>query len=336
MKRFIKLAAWILYYILIVILLVSLVIGQLKIQKKVKQLDSNIEVLSEWYVELKNENIDLTVENFNIYTQIVNNKKSLNKTINNITEGFKVVNKQLDNIKLQSLDVKNKIEEIAKENNEDREVVDEVINRIEKNKQELKETLKYPSYNYLKSVTVYIRGTSLNKGWAGTGIIVKSRTFNTYILTNAHIVGKGRENVTLYIEDGYKTKLATVVKIHDKLDLALIKINERLKGKQPIRGISIRTKPQDKVYLVGHHLGRKYVYGEGVFAGYEGANDIIQIPVLFGNSGSGVFDKNGKLVSLIFAINQIGLVDVDCAHGLGIDSLNIWLFLKTAGVYNGL
>lgn len=51
--------------------------------------------------------------------KIKNFEKNIDKFINS-----------LDNIKLQSLDIRGKIEEIAKENNEDREVIDEIINRI--------------------------------------------------------------------------------------------------------------------------------------------------------------------------------------------------------------
>lgn len=314
MKRFIKPIIYTLYYVLITVFLVNVSIKQLTIQEKVEQLEVNTKALSEWYIELKYQNLDLEddiryleKEDIRIYEQIVKGNKRLHEFTSITIEGFKETNKFLGSI--NSKFVKSE-------------------NLIKKNNQELKEALKQPSYDYLKSVTVYIEGTSTKEQWGGTGIIIKSGIFNTYILTNAHMVGKNKENVTLYVENVYGLKMATIVKIHDKLDLALIKINGELEGKRAIKGISIRIRPQDKVYLVGQHLGRKYVYGEGVFAGYDGIKDIIQIPVLYGNSGSGVFDKNGRLVSLIFAINTFGFFDVDCSHGLGINSLNIIHFLR--------
>lgn len=188
----------------------------------------------------------------------------------------------------------------------------------------------YPSYEYLKSVTVIVEGTSRKRSWLGTGVIVKQDKNITYILTNKHIAG-GAEEAIIYIEDDYGVKFADIVKKHKILDLALLKVDGFLVGKSVIKGISVSVKPQDKVYLVGHHLGRKYVYGEGVFAGYDGMRDIIQIPTLFGNSGSGVFDKNGKLVSLIF-----GGYIIDSAHGLGINAKNIKDFLESVGVYADL
>ena len=329
----IKKIAIVVIYVLSIIFFINCIIIYRTMQEKLNELENNSESISEWYIELKYKNIyleneisDLVLENFNIYKQMLNNKKNLNENANRTIEEFKEYYKLLDSVNSKIIKQKQSM-------NENQQKAIELKDEIEKNKIGLAQKLKYPSFDYLKAVTVYIRGTSSNgTGWAGTGIIVKGNDFVTYILTNAHIAGRGKENVGLNIEDTDRYRLATVVAMHDKLDLALIKINGTLKGKCPIKGISIRIKPQDKIYLVGHHLGRKYVYGEGVFAGYDGVQNIIQIPTLYGNSGSGVFNKEGKLISLIFAINRVGFMDVDCAHGLGIDSLNIIHFLKNNGV----
>ena len=69
-------------------------------------------------------------------------------------------------------------------------------------------------------------------------------------------------------------------------------------------------------------------YGEGVFAGYDGTYNIIQIPTAFGNSGSGVFDKNSNLVSMVFAVHGVNMFYHDLTHGLCIDSSVIESFLK--------
>jgi len=213
----------------------------------------------------------------------------------------------------------------------------EIINEINQ-LQEVK-----PSYEYLKSITVYITGkiptreedgvTVIGQQWSGTGTIIKIDNEYTYILTNAHVVNE-EENPILFVKDGLAQKEAEIVAIHDNseiIDLAVIKVKGLLRGKRTVKGITVAS-PQDKLYLVGHHLGRPYIYGEGVFAGYDEIYDIIQIPTLFGNSGSGICNKNGELIGVIFAINRIGYFDVDVAHGLAISSLNVQIFLNKLGL----
>jgi len=215
----------------------------------------------------------------------------------------------------------------------------------------IKEDIR-PSYEYLKSVTVLIYGVgeyppetndemrqnrkygrTLKENntveWIGTGVIVKIKNGYTYILTNAHVVGNDMINVSVFVKDEYKKLEAEVIKCHQRLDMSLIKIKGKLGNKQVIKGFSI-AKPQDKLYLVGHYLGNPYTYGEGVFAGYNGIYDIIQVPCLWGNSGSGVFNKNEQLVALIFAIpceTVIIFPVFDVSHALAVDGLSIKLFI---------
>ena len=204
-----------------------------------------------------------------------------------------------------------------------------------------------PSYTYLKSITVYIEGESSEekidskgekqieiKNWIGTGTIIKIEDNTTYILTNAHVAGRYRNNVALFIEDKLQLIEAEVVAYNEKdsIDLAIIKVDRKLKNKREIKGIGT-VLPSDPIYLVGHHLGRKYIYGEGVFAGHQGIYNILQIPTAFGNSGTGVCNSKGELVSVVFAINRIGFFSYDVAHGLAIDSISIKIFLQSLGLY---
>ena len=207
------------------------------------------------------------------------------------------------------------------------------------------ETLKIekPSYEYLKSITVYIVGKTIpeekeselievKESWAGTGAIIKIDKEYTYILTNKHVIGHNKKAI-IFVENDLKMVEAELVALHDSdiIDLAVIKIKGKLKGKREIKGISTASY-QDRLYLVGHHLGRKYIYGEGVFAGYDGIYDIIQIPTLYGNSGTAVCNSKGELIAMIFAINKIGLFNIDVAHGITIDGLNVELFLIRLGL----
>lgn len=201
-----------------------------------------------------------------------------------------------------------------------------------------------PTYEYLKSVTVRILGKipqktnengsiRIKQTWGGTGVIIKvdKEKEITYILTNSHVATKNKEAL-LYIKNGERLINAQVIKHHKYLDIAVISVGLILDNKKEIKGYT-NIKPQEEVYLVGFHLSKPYLYGEGVFAGYKQMYGVIQVPVLFGNSGSGVFDKNGKLVGIVFAgeiYNKTGAVDV--AHGLIVETYNIKIFLRELGL----
>jgi len=143
---------------------------------------------------------------------------------------------------------------------------------------------KAPTYEQLKSHTVFITGIipdkkyedyMIEKGssWIGTGFVFKVSDKYTWIITNKHIAGifanKEGETTELYIGDTKKERVkAQIVRFHPKYDIVLLMVHGKLEGKRQVRGLST-AKPQDKVYVVGHHLGRPYIYGEGVFAGYQ-------------------------------------------------------------------
>lgn len=201
-----------------------------------------------------------------------------------------------------------------------------------------------PTYEYLKSVTVRILGElppkmdengsiRLPLKWNGTGVIIKvdKKKQVTYILTNAHVTTKNKDTI-LYIKNGDRIINAQLIKYHKHLDMAVIKVGLVLDNKTAIKGYA-NIKPQESVYLVGFHLGKPYIYGEGVFSGYNPLYGVIQLPVLYGNSGSGVFNKNGQLIGIVFAgeiYNSTGGMDV--AHGLIVETYNIKMFLRGLGL----
>lgn len=208
-----------------------------------------------------------------------------------------------------------------------------------------------PSYDYLKSITVEIYGEAVVEkdiymcyeedmvgaverlpstekvGWGGTGVVIKEEAGYTYILTNAHVAGDGKDSAMIYVQNGNKKQLTEVYKVHELLDMAILKVEGRIKYKNPVKGFAV-AKPQDKAYMVGHHLGRPYIYGEGVFAGYDGINALIQIPSIYGNSGSGVIDKDGNLIALVYAGSMINFFQIDNTHALAIDGECIKLYLE--------
>jgi len=207
----------------------------------------------------------------------------------------------------------------------------------------LKEHQK-PSYEYLKSITVVIHGTmpyyneetgnQEELEWMGTGVIIKMTENSTYILTNNHVAPAGL-NINIYVENDIKNDLirAKVIKNDIKNDMSLIIIPKKLINKSVIRGIGKHPEVQEKVYLVGHHLGDKYTYGEGVVAGISEENNflVIQLPVLFGDSGSGLINQNGELVGLIHAVKSFPVFFfgiADGSHGICVPIKIVKDFLK--------
>jgi hypothetical protein len=210
-----------------------------------------------------------------------------------------------------------------------------------------------PTYKEIRSHSVWIEGCSGGKDhdnelafpikhggecWGGTGVVLKVTESDTYILTNNHVTGKGQPDVKLYVENDktHKLVVAEIVAQHDSVDAAVLKINAILPAKKPITGIATAN-IQDDVYVVGNPLGVRDVYSEGVVAGYEDTSMLIQIPLIYGNSGSGIFNSNGKLVGLCYALETypgtFGLPEARITHSLVVDSVSIRMFLKDLGLY---
>jgi S1-C subfamily serine protease len=201
------------------------------------------------------------------------------------------------------------------------------------------------SYKYLKDVTVRIKGEAIMEemlfgfipigevkgGWLGTGIIIKIEDNVTYILTNAHVSGKGTTDPSIFVAEDEHWRRLEIVTQHKILDLAILKYNGILEEKRVIKGFAI-PEIQEKAFMVGHSLGDPYIYSEGVFAGYYEEFYLFQMPTMPGNSGSGVFNNKGELVGLIFAGRGINMFQMDVEYGIAIDSLSVKLFLEKEGL----
>ena len=209
-----------------------------------------------------------------------------------------------------------------------------------------------PTYAELKSHNVYIEGCadkemeedSLNypigeKGmcWGGTGVVIKITDTETYILTNNHVSGEGQINVKLVIENGKELVPAEVVKHHPYVDAAVLKIQGKLTDKTAIKKITTAY-IQDPVYVVGNPLSVRNIYTEGIIAGYEGVSILVQMPCIYGNSGSGVYNSKGELVGLVYALEVypgfLGMPTARITHSLIVDGVSIKLFLQDLGLYN--
>lgn len=211
-----------------------------------------------------------------------------------------------------------------------------------------------PTYDELKSHTVFIIGCAGKKlddstkieyllgeeedfCWSGTGSVVKITDTETYIITNNHVSGEDEPNVSLYVQDGNKKLIATVVKHHPYVDMAVIKLQGKLEGKTAITKIA-SINMQDQIYIVGNPLHNKMIYTEGVMAGYTDTSLLIQAPCIFGSSGSGIYNTNGELVGLVYALQMypgfMGIPMAQITHTVAVDSVHIKGFLTDLGLYN--
>jgi S1-C subfamily serine protease len=221
-----------------------------------------------------------------------------------------------------------------------------IVDGVNKVVDQVSYALQKPSYGYLKNITVVLmaKATDPNalpghKGWIGTGVIIAIDKDFTYILTNRHVVGEDDNpydptTFHYYVKDGNDRYTFTPIKVSkdENIDLALVRINGHIEGKTAVVGFGPEAAAQDSVYLVGNNLGRPYLYDEGQVAGYdnESGDLIVDMPVGPGNSGSGVINKDGQLVGLLYAgsvINQGGIDQMDTGHGLCMDIKHIRLFL---------
>lgn len=205
-----------------------------------------------------------------------------------------------------------------------------------------------PSYDYLKSITVYLEGEGsgekvgfiyaltgqtkdTTKKWTGTGVIVKVDEQYTYVLTNNHVAGKEFQTAHIFIKETDKIRSQVeIVEYHQEYDMALLRIAKKYTDKQAVKGFNT-VAPQDKVYVVGHYLGIPYIYSEGVVAGWEKESAdgiLLQLPACFGNSGSGVINAQGELSALIYAVHSVGLFSVDTSKSIAVDGDKIIAFLN--------
>jgi S1-C subfamily serine protease len=219
-----------------------------------------------------------------------------------------------------------------------------IVNGVNGLVKDVSYALQKPSYEYLKNITVRIIAKAVDadlqpagkKGWMGTGVIVAVDKDFTYILTNRHVVDKfGDGTHNYYVREDVDTKYPLeLLKVseNEKVDLALVRVKGHIDGKVAVIGFG-EAKPQDPVYLVGQNLGRHNFYSEGTVSGYdEDSNDelVIGAPIGPGNSGSGIINKDGKLVGLLYAgsiIQEDEIEEMDIAHGLCVPIKAIRLFL---------
>ncbi len=140
---------------------------------------------------------------------------------------------------------------------------------------------------------------------AGSGVIISE---DGYIITNNHVIN-GANNITIRLKNG-KTYTAKLVGKDSKIDVALLKINE--KDLKPVTfGDSDNLKVGETAVAIGNPLGE---LGGTVTNGIISALDrnitidgesrnLLQTNAAInpGNSGGGLFNANAELIGLVVA-----------------------------------
>lgn len=190
------------------------------------------------------------------------------------------------------------------------------------------ESQEKPTYEYMKNVTVrmvHLDNEFSVKGWIGTGVIVKVTDDYTYIITNKHVAPI--DNGLMFVEKDNVRYKAEVLKNGFVRDLSLVRIVGKIPNTEVVKGFA-KVKEQDSVYSVGMYLGLYDIYTEGTVAGNREEDQLMNMPCLSGCSGSGVFDKNGNLVALVYAGTAYNIFGFDTSKAICVPYIAIMTFLE--------
>jgi serine protease Do len=139
----------------------------------------------------------------------------------------------------------------------------------------------------------------------GTGFIISS---DGYILTNNHVVN-GADEVMVKLSDGREVK-GEIKGVDEKVDLALIKINEKESLPYADLGDSDAIEVGEWVMAIGNPFGLSHTVTAGIVSakgrviGSGPYDDFIQTDASInpGNSGGPLFNAQGKVVGINTAI----------------------------------
>lgn len=156
----------------------------------------------------------------------------------------------------------------------------------------------------------------------GTGVILSEKG---YILTNQHLASNVNGTVTVTLDDGEEVKGKTIWN-EPNLDLAIIKIDERLNLKAVTLGNAVTSEIGEEVIAIGNPLGLEFQKSvtKGVISGVNRTlkvedvtstiimENLIQTDASIntGNSGGPLINKTGEVIG-------INTVKITSAEGIG-------------------
>jgi S1-C subfamily serine protease len=141
-----------------------------------------------------------------------------------------------------------------------------------------------------------------------------------HILTAKHCVDDGDyfEAIT-YDNKRYRVDVVAMSKKHD---LALIHID---KFKTPYFQLSTSTVRGQRIFILGSPLSITDVLVTGILAKVDGDLFYLDCSALPGNSGSAVYDEQGKLIGVLTAVHVAGAGFTHLSVAQGLDAITFFL-----------
>jgi S1-C subfamily serine protease len=167
-------------------------------------------------------------------------------------------------------------------------------------------------------IDVVARESIMAKQKSGTGFNIDSRGI---IVTNHHVIEDAR-NMTIKFPNGEIFK-ADRWTSKPEMDLAVITLRGEGLPTVPLDSSNLPS-PGDKVRVVGNPLGLNNIIADGKVEQYLRLKDSpervfsIDAPVYPGNSGSPVFNSEGRVVGVIFATWKQEAEDKEKTVGLAV------------------
>jgi S1-C subfamily serine protease len=138
----------------------------------------------------------------------------------------------------------------------------------------------------------------------GSGIILP----NHYILTNKHVTDIGNVWYVEYNHSEYPERITEKIDINSNLDISLLKVSDGINS-NIVYGDSDTLKVGDEVVSISSPKGVKNTVLSGKITslahrtyGYPDFSTSCEIKP--GSSGGAIFNINGELIGLIFAVNN--------------------------------
>ncbi len=132
----------------------------------------------------------------------------------------------------------------------------------------------------------------------GSGIMIGR---DGYILTNCHVVNGGRFFSVRIEDDDEVYATDEIIKYNSNLDMAIIRIQKKLRPLPIYRGRQKLVRGQ-KVVAIGSPLGLFNSVSDGIISGFRtiGNEDMIQFtaPISHGSSGGAVLNMQGEIIGI--------------------------------------